>query len=74
MSEPEMGELYRKWAAEKRDPLLDEISVLLKENRLLRDMIATLATSHDEVSAVAGMNAEIEALRKRPGDSAEQRS
>jgi hypothetical protein len=28
-------------------------------------MVAMLATSHDEVSAVAGMNAEIEALRRK---------
>ena len=65
MLEPEMTDLYTKWAAELLDPLRDEVSVLVKENRLLRDMVAMLATSHDEVSAVAGMNAEIEALRRK---------
>jgi hypothetical protein len=66
MSEPEMMDLYTKWAAEKIDPLREENAGLRSENALMRDMILQLVTAYDETSAseiIGGLDAEIEALR-----------
>jgi hypothetical protein len=66
MPEPELANLYRQWAAEKLDPLHEEIRLLRRENNLMRDMVVRLAVAHHEDAVIAGLNAEIDALYRKP--------
>jgi hypothetical protein len=65
-AEPEMADLYRQWVAEKLDPLHDEIRALRRENKLMRDMFVNLACAHSEYDLIRGLDAGIEALRRKP--------
>jgi len=65
MTEPELANLYKQWAAEKLDPLHEEIRLLRLENNLIRDMLVRLAVAHGEEAVIAGLSAELNALYRK---------